>query len=88
MSAKTIRSLAAALLLTSLAHPAIAESLGEHPAVVVARTWNSRGIDPDKFIVLHPAGPIWINASLTAKDNNATRVPRPLAVKTESASSE
>ena len=35
---------------------AIAEPLGEHPAVLVSRSWNSRTIDPNTFIVLHPAG--------------------------------
>jgi hypothetical protein len=86
MNAKILRSLAAALVVTSLAHTAIAESLGEHPAVLVARTWSSRGIDPNTFIVLHPAGPVWVNASPTAKEK-ATRDPAPRAVKAASASS-
>jgi hypothetical protein len=111
MNTKTLSSLAAALVVTSLAHPAIAESpatefaggtltnfetslthatiatpLAEHPAVLVARTWNSRGIDPNTFIVRHPAGPVWLTASPTANDN-ATRDPAPLAVKTAIASS-
>jgi hypothetical protein len=81
MNAKILHSLAAALVVTSLAHSAIAESLGQHPAVLVARTWSSRGIDPNTFIVLHPAGPVWISASPTAKDK-ATRAPAPGAVKT------
>src|SRR6266404_8194237 len=85
INARILRSLAAALVFTSLAHSAIAQSLGEHPAVLVARTWNNRGIDPNTFIVLHPAGPRWVNASPTAKDN-ATRDPAPRAVKTPSAS--
>lgn len=29
--------------------------LGEHPAVVVAKQWRLRGIDPNQFIVAHPA---------------------------------
>ena len=66
MNTKILRSLAAALVVTSAAHPAIAEALGEHPAVLVARTWSSRGIDPNTFIVLHPAGPVWVDASPTA----------------------
>jgi hypothetical protein len=86
MNAKILRSLAAALVVTSLAHPAIADSLGEHPAVLVARTWSSRGIDPNTFIVLHPAGPVWVNASPTAKDKT-TRDSAPRAVKTVSAPS-
>jgi hypothetical protein len=56
MNVKTLRPLAAALVFASPAHSAIAEGLGEHPAVMVARTWNTRGIDPNTFIVLHPAG--------------------------------
>lgn len=32
-----------------------AEKLGEHPAVIVARNWSARGIDPNTFIVAHPA---------------------------------
>jgi hypothetical protein len=86
MKAKTLRSLAAALVVTSLPHVAIAESLGEHPAVLVARTWSSSGIDPNtlgiipnSFVFLHPAGPIW--ASATAKESNATRDPLPGVVK-------
>jgi hypothetical protein len=86
MNAKYLRSIAAALVVASLAQSAIAETLGEHPAVLVARTWSSRGIDPNTFIVLHPAGPIWLNASPTAKDK-ATRAPAPHAVKTASPSS-
>jgi hypothetical protein len=35
---------------------AIAEPLGQHPATRVAQSWSSRGIDPNTFIVLHPAG--------------------------------
>jgi hypothetical protein len=87
MNAKILRSLAAAAVVASSAHPAIAESLGEHPAVLVARTWSSRGIDPNTFIVQHPAGPIWLNASPTANKNNATRDPLPRPVKTADASS-
>lgn len=94
MNTKTLRSLAAALVATSLPLPAIAESLGEHPAVLVARTWSSRGVDtntlgliPNTFAVMHPAGPIWVNGSPTAKENDATRDPPRRTVKRESASS-
>lgn len=38
---------------TDIAHSA--EKLGEHPAVIVARNWSARGIDPNAFIVAHPA---------------------------------
>jgi hypothetical protein len=84
MNAKILSSLAAALVVTSSAHSAFAESLGEHPAVLVARTWNSRGIDPNTFIVAHPAGLRWVSESPTAKDK-ATRDAAPRTVKTASA---
>ena len=67
MKLKTLRPLAAALVLASLAHSAIAETLGEHPAVIIARTWSARGIDPNTFIVLHPAGPRFLAESPTEK---------------------
>jgi hypothetical protein len=67
MNAKILPSLAAALVVASVAHPATAQTLGEHPAVLVARTWNNRGIDPNTFIVRHPAGPVWVAASPTEK---------------------
>jgi hypothetical protein len=60
MNAKVLSSIAAALVVTSFVPPAIAEPLGEHPAVVVARTWNNRGIDPNTFIVAHPASTRWV----------------------------
>jgi hypothetical protein len=60
MNAKVLSSLATALVVTSFVPPAIAEPLGEHPAVVVARTWNNRGIDPNTFIVAHPASTRWV----------------------------
>jgi hypothetical protein len=31
------------------------EKLGSHPAVIVAEAWKNRGIDPNTFIVAHPA---------------------------------
>lgn len=71
MNAKVLSSLAAALVVTSLVPPAIAEPLGEHPAVLVARTWSNRGIDPNTFIVAHPAGPRWVNESPTTTDKSA-----------------
>jgi hypothetical protein len=61
MNAKVLSSLATALVVTSFVPPAIAEPLGEHPAVVVARTWNNRGIDPNTFIVAHPASTRWVD---------------------------
>jgi hypothetical protein len=58
----------------------ITEPLGEHPAARVARSWSSRGIDSNTFIVRHPAGPIWVHANTTS--DTAAR-----AVRTASASS-
>jgi hypothetical protein len=82
MNAKVSGLLVTALLVTSIAHPAIAEPLGEHPAVLVARTWSSRAIDPNTFIVLHPAGQRWLSESPTTKgaateksDPQAAKVP-------------
>jgi hypothetical protein len=40
---------------------ATTEKLGDHPAVVAARTSSTRGIDPNTFIVGHPAG-VQVNA--------------------------
>ena len=86
MNAKFPTSLAAAVVLTSVAHTAISQTLGEHPAVLVAQTWGSRGIDPNTFIVQHPAGHVWVNASPTAKEKSP-REPTTRAVKAASASS-
>jgi hypothetical protein len=85
MNTKILPSLAAALVVTSLAQPVFAEPLGEHPAVLVARTWSSRGIDPNTFIVAHPSGARWIAESPTTKDK-AARDPTPHAINAASAS--
>src|SRR5262245_17159449 len=76
MNVKTLRRLAAALVLGSLATSAIAEGLGEHPAVAVARTWDTRGIDPNTFIVLHPAAPRFLAESQTLGEHPAVIVAR------------
>lgn len=68
MNVKTLRRLAAALVFASVGHSAIAQTLGEHPAVIVARTWSTQGIDPNTFIVLHPAAPQHLAVSPTEKD--------------------
>ena len=47
---------------------ATSEKLGEHPAVLVAQTWSTRGIDPNTFIVAHPARMQLIAASPTEQD--------------------
>jgi hypothetical protein len=44
---------------------AIDASSGEHPAVLVARTYGARGIDPNQFIVMHPARLQLVDASPT-----------------------
>jgi hypothetical protein len=76
MNLKTIGPLAAATLLgASLAHPAIAEPLGEHPAVLLARTWSTRGIDPNIFILLHPAAPKFLAESPTEKTSREQAQP-------------
>ncbi|HEY0680804.1 MAG TPA: hypothetical protein VGD45_00590 [Steroidobacter sp.] len=48
------------------------EKLGHHPAVLVANTWNARGIDTNTFIVAHPARLQLIGT--TAGDKSAPRV--------------
>jgi hypothetical protein len=51
---------AAALLsgerIAAVVEPTVVEPTGDHPAVIVARQWSTRGIDPNQFIVGHPAG--------------------------------
>jgi hypothetical protein len=71
MNAKILSSLSAALVVTSFVPPVIAEPLGEHPAVVVARTWNNRAIDPNTFIVAHPASTKWIHEAPRTADELA-----------------
>jgi hypothetical protein len=73
MNVKVLRRLGAALVFASIATSAVAEALGEHPAVIVAREWNSRGIDPNTFIVLHPAGSQLPAVSSTEKQKVAAR---------------
>jgi hypothetical protein len=95
MNAKILRSLAAALMVTSLPLPAIAESLGEHPAVLVARTWSSPSVDPstlglvpNTFVFLHPAGPIWVDRSPTLGEDDVTRDPPPRVAAAQKLSSQ
>lgn len=95
MNAKTLRALAAALLVTSLPLPVIAESLGEHPAVLVARKWSSRAVDPNTlglvpntFVFLHPAGPLRVDESPTVEENNVTRDPPPWVVSADDVSNQ
>lgn len=61
---------------SALASPPDAKAgakLGEHPAVTVARTWNNRGIDPNTFIVAHPAGLKLTTASPSQNDAQLAR---------------
>ena len=77
MNVKTLRPLAAAaLVVASLAQPAIAETLGEHPAVLVARTWSAREIDPNTFIVAHPARLELVAAPPTERGKTAREQPQ------------
>lgn len=66
MNMKVLQPLAAAaLMVAALAQPVAAETLGEHPAVLVAKSWSTRGIDPNTFIVAHPARLTLVAASPT-----------------------
>lgn len=56
MKLKTLHPIAAALVIASLTPAAMAETSAEHPAVQVAQTWSTHGIDANTFIVGHPAG--------------------------------
>jgi hypothetical protein len=68
MNMKLSQSLATvALVVAGLAQPVVAETLGEHPAVLVQRAWSTRGIDPNTFIVAHPARLPLLAASPTAQ---------------------
>jgi hypothetical protein len=71
MNVKTLQRLGATLVFASVAGSALAQSLGEHPAVVVAREWNSRGIDPNSFIVLPPAATQFLAAAPAEEDKVA-----------------
>ena len=71
MNTKVLSSLTAALVVTSFVPPAIAEPMGDHPAVVVARTWNHRGIDPNTFIVAPPASTQWVSEAPKTADEVA-----------------
>lgn len=49
------------------------EKLGDHPAVTIAKKWNTRGIDPNTFIVAHPAGLKLTTASTSENDAQLAR---------------
>lgn len=81
MKLKALSSLAAGLVVATLAQSAVAATLGDHPAVLVAKTWKERGIDPNTFIVLHPAGPIYLAASPSEKEKTPREKSRVANVK-------
>jgi hypothetical protein len=49
------------------------EASNDHPAVLVAKTWSARGIDPNTFIVGHPARLQLASASPTSDDSAANQ---------------
>jgi hypothetical protein len=49
------------------------KTVGQHPAVLVAQKWSTRPLDPNTFIVAHPAGLQLLAASETDEDR-VTRV--------------
>lgn len=87
LSSICTRLVIAALLATSLMPAAFAEPLGEHPAVLVARAWTSRPIDPNTLIVAHPARlELLSEAPVTARSSAATSQRKQrVAVKTSAA---
>jgi len=52
------------------------ESLGQHPAVLVAQKWRTRGIDPNTFLVAHPAR-LQLLAAPETDDDRITRLDAP-----------
>jgi hypothetical protein len=49
------------------------QTVGQHPAVLVAQKWRTRGIDPNTFIVAHPAR-LLLLAGSEADEDRGTRV--------------
>jgi hypothetical protein len=78
MNTNALRSIAAVLLIAASVQPAIAETRGEHPAVLVSRSWSKQGIDPNTFIVQHPAGHVWVSQSPGVKSASAAPTLRPV----------
>jgi len=58
----------------------VSEQTGDHPAVIVARTQAKRGIDPNKFILAHPAAPQLLAASPNAKRDEPAKIEVALTV--------
>jgi hypothetical protein len=79
MKTRMTAMMGALVLAAVLVQPASADTLGQHPAVLVAQKWPTRGIDPNTFLVLHPSGARLLAASPTVQVD-ATREPaRPVA---------
>jgi hypothetical protein len=49
----------------------VSKPLETHPAVRVAQSWSTRGIDPNTFIVGHPAG-VQLQTSLSTQSHPGT----------------
>jgi hypothetical protein len=49
------------------------EPVGQHPAVLVAQKWRTRGIDPNTFLVAHPAR-LQLLAAAETDEDRVTRV--------------
>jgi hypothetical protein len=62
-----------------------AETLGDHPAVIAARAWNTRRIDPNTFIVAHPARLQLLAASPTENDAQRAAIQAAAATKVSGA---
>lgn len=82
MNFKTLRPVVAAFVVASLAPAVNAGTLGNHPAVQIARTWDARGIDTNTFIVGHPAGTLLASNVV----NNPSHSSRPADAQAQAAS--
>jgi hypothetical protein len=71
MKTQVLSSISAVLVVASWVPAAIAEPLSDHPAVVVARTWNNRPIDTNTFIIAPPASTHWVDADPKSADESA-----------------
>jgi hypothetical protein len=79
MKTQFVAVMSALTLSAVLAQPASAESLGQHPAVLVAQKWKTHGIDPNTFIVLPPVGMQLLPASPTIQVAATHEIARPVA---------
>lgn len=79
MNTRFMAMMGALALGAVLAQPASADRLGQHPAMLVAQKWQTRGIDPNTFIVLHPAGGRLLAAAPTVQVDEIREPSRPAA---------